>query len=153
VRLAILALLSEGPRHGYQIIQDIAERSAGAWRVSPGSVYPALSALQDEGLVDDEKVEGRRVYTLTADGRAHVAERQDEIARAFAAYDTPEDGARNEDYGRLLFSVGAASVEVLRAGTPDQVEAARQLLAQVRRDLYGLLADGDPVGADQEEGP
>jgi hypothetical protein len=72
VRSAILALLSEEPRHGYQIIQDITERSGGQWKPSPGSVYPALSALQDEGLVDDEKIDGRRVFSLTASGRTHV---------------------------------------------------------------------------------
>lgn len=151
VRSAILALLAEGPRHGYQVIQDIAERSGGAWRVSPGSVYPALAALQDEGLVDDEKVEGRRVYALTAAGRAHVAERSEELAAVFAAYSTPEDGGRDEDYGRLMFSVGAAAVEVARTGTPGQVAAARRLLAQVRHDLYGLLADAEQDDATTDE--
>lgn len=143
VRSAILALLSEGPRHGYQIIQEIAERSGGAWRASPGSVYPALSALQDEGLVDDEKIQGRRVYSLTDAGRAHVATRRDELAAVFAGYDRPHDDAHSEDYGRLMLSVGAAAVEVARTGTPQQMADARRLLAQVRSDLYLLLADAD----------
>jgi len=141
VRSAILALLTEGPRHGYQIIQDVAERSGGAWRASPGSVYPALAALQDEGLVDDEKIEGRRVYALTDAGWRHAEEQREKLAAVFAAYAAPDDGGRSEDYGRLLFSVGTAAVEVARTGTPAQVAAARQLLTQVRHDLYGLLAE------------
>lgn len=77
VRLAILALLAEAPRHGYQLIQDIGERSHGAWTPSPGAVYPALSALQDEGLIDEEKVEGRRVFSLTEAGRGYVEARSE----------------------------------------------------------------------------
>jgi DNA-binding PadR family transcriptional regulator len=151
VRSAILALLSESPRHGYQIIQDIAERSGGAWRASPGSVYPALAALQDEGLIDDEKVEGRRVYSLTESGRSHVEARQDELAAVFAAFEASGDDTADEDYGRLLFSVGAAAVEVARSGTAEQTADARRLLAQVRRDLYGLLAEADDPSADGQE--
>ncbi len=151
VRSAILALLTEGPRHGYQIIQDIAERSGGAWRASPGSVYPALAALQDEGLVDDEKIEGRRVYSLTPSGREHVAERRDELSAVFAPYAPPDDDGRSEDYGRLMFSVGAAAVEVVRTGTPEQVAQASRLLAAVRSDLYGVLAETGDESADQDE--
>jgi DNA-binding PadR family transcriptional regulator len=151
VRSAILALLREGPRHGYQIIQDIAERSGGAWRVSPGSVYPALAALQDEGLIDDEKIEGRRVYALTDAGRAHVDARRDELAAVFAAFEGAGEDSADEDYGRLLFSVGAAAVEVARSGTSEQMADARRLLAQARRDLYGLLAESDDVSTDAED--
>jgi DNA-binding PadR family transcriptional regulator len=151
VRSAILSLLSEGPRHGYQIIQDIAERSGGAWRVSPGSVYPALASLQDEGLIDDEKLEGRRVYRLTDDGRAHVEARRDELGAVFAAFEAPGDDREAEDYGRLLFGVGAAAVEVARNGTAEQVDDARRILAQVRRDLYGLLADDVAASPDEED--
>lgn len=151
VRSAILALLTEGPRHGYQIIQDIAERSGGAWRTSPGSVYPALAALQDEGLVDDEKIEGRRVYSLTPSGREHVAERSDELSAVFAPYAPPDDDGRSEDYGRLMFSVGAAAVEVARTGTPEQVAQASRLLARVRSDLYGVLTESGDESTEEGE--
>jgi DNA-binding PadR family transcriptional regulator len=157
VRSAILVLLAEGPRHGYQLIQDIVDRSDGAWRPSPGSVYPTLAALQDEGLVDDEKVEGRRVYSLTPEGREYVADRADELGRVFdSAWSRSrraddEPGGHDErghwrsggveDYGRLLIGVGAAAVEVARNGTADQVAAARRLLEAARKDLYRLLSD------------
>ena len=143
VRTAILALLSEEPRHGYQIIQDITERSGGAWKPSPGSVYPALSALQDEGFVDDEKIEGRRVFALTEAGRAHVAERADELSHVFDANSGEAEAGEVTDLRQLLFSVGAAAVQVVTTGSPEQVAGARTVLAQARRDLYLLLADDD----------
>lgn len=143
VRTAILALLTEGPRHGYQLMQDIAERSHGAWRPSPGSVYPALSALQDEGLVDDEKVEGRRVFTLTESGQAHVRERADELAAVFDGYEPGEDDEELADVRVLIAGVAAAAVQSLTTGSPAQAERARKILAQTRRELYAVLADDE----------
>ena len=137
VRLAVLALLAEGPRHGYQMIQEITERSEGAWRPSPGSVYPVLASLQDEGLVDDEKVEGKRVFTLTAAGRAHVEERGEELAHVFDAH-KPEDGST--DMRPLVAGVVEAAVQVAKTGTPEQAEAARAVLTEARRALYLILA-------------
>ncbi len=146
VRSAILLLLSEEPRHGYQIIQDITERSGGAWKPSPGSVYPALSALQDEGLVDDEKVDGRRVFSLTDAGRDHVAQRADDLAAVFATNSADAEHEDVTDLRQLLFAVGAAAVQVVSTGTPHQVAAARAVLQGARRDLYRLLADDDLEG-------
>ncbi|MBI1375889.1 MAG: PadR family transcriptional regulator [Frankiales bacterium] len=151
VRTAILALLWEEPRHGYQIIQDITERSGGAWRPSPGSVYPALSALQDEGFVDDEKVEGRRVFSLTEAGRAHVAERADDLAHVFDANSAGTEDEDVTDLRTLLFSVGAAAVQVVTTGSPDQVAAARRVLSAARRDLYLLLAEDDTEDGTEDE--
>jgi DNA-binding PadR family transcriptional regulator len=142
VRTAVLALLWEGPRHGYQMIQEISERSDGAWKPSPGSIYPVLSALQDEGLVDDEKIEGRRVFSLTDAGRAAVEERADEIAHVFDANKAEED-ADLADIRPLIAGVASATMQVLQSGSPEQVAAARKVLATARRELYLLLADGD----------
>ena len=143
VRTAILALLWEGPRHGYQLMQDIAERSHGQWRPSPGSVYPVLSALQDEGLVDDEKLEGRRVFSLTAAGQVHVQDRAEELAAAFDGFAAEDEQPELVDMRQLLMSVGSAAIQVLTTGNPAQVEAAQAILAQTRRDLYGVLAAED----------
>src|ERR1700756_1419759 len=74
VRAAALLLLAEEPRNGYQIMQEIEQRSGGVWRPSPGSVYPALAQLEDEGLVGVEERDGRRTYVLTGAGRAYVEE-------------------------------------------------------------------------------
>jgi DNA-binding PadR family transcriptional regulator len=141
IRLAILALLGEGPRHGYQMIGDIAERSGGAWTPSPGSVYPALSALQDEGLIDDEKVDGKRVFSLTDAGRAYVERRADEVARVFAENTAGQEHPEAADLRELIMGVGGAALSVLGSGTPEQRERAREILARTRRELYLILAE------------
>ena len=64
IQIAVLALLDESPMHGYQIIQELAERSGGAWTPSPGSVYPTLQMLEDQGLVVSEQVAGKRSALL-----------------------------------------------------------------------------------------
>src|SRR5690349_3515506 len=79
VRAAVLLLLAEEPMHGYQLIQQITERSDGVWTPSPGSVYPALSQLEDEGLVSFDRVEGRKTASLTDDGRRYVEEHRGEL--------------------------------------------------------------------------
>src|SRR5438128_12124350 len=75
IRTAALLLLAEEPRNGYQIMQEVEERSGGVWRPSPGSVYPALAQLEDEGLIRSEESDGRKLFVLTDAGRAHVEER------------------------------------------------------------------------------
>jgi DNA-binding PadR family transcriptional regulator len=139
VRLAILALLAEAPRHGYQLIQDIGERSHGAWTPSPGAVYPALSALQDEGLIDEEKVDGRRVFSLTEAGRGYVEARSEEIGAVFAGF-SQEQAEEVEDLRHLMMGVGAAAMQVIAAG---EAEQARQILNRARRELFAVLAADD----------
>src|SRR5581483_9137759 len=80
VRLALLRLLAEQPRNGYQLMQAIEERSEGLWRPSPGSVYPTLSQLEDEGLVRSVEADGARVFEITDTGREHLESRSDEPA-------------------------------------------------------------------------
>lgn len=153
-RLAILALLQEGPRHGYQLIQDIRERSDNTWNPSPGSIYPALSALQDEGLIDDEKLDGRRVFSLTDAGSAYVADRAEDLQRVFAdntASPEPEDLTDLRD---LVWGVGGAAITVIGSGTEEQRVRAREILARTRRELYRLLSEeGDegPAASDVDE--
>jgi DNA-binding PadR family transcriptional regulator len=140
VRAAVFALLREGPRNGYQIMSEIEERSGGAWRPSPGAVYPALSQLADEGLIEGEESGGRRTFRLTEAGREYV-ERNPEMARA-----AWESAAQQEDWQVPgLFAeaarLGGGIVQIAHAGTPEQVRAAERLLEQTRRDLYRILAD------------
>jgi DNA-binding PadR family transcriptional regulator len=141
VRAAALALLAEGPRNGYQIIQEIAERSQGIWRPSPGSVYPALQQLEDEGLVQSEEEGGRRTYHLTEAGFVHLRERRE----GADPWEEVADSVSEEmvDLHRLLAQVGMAMRQVLVAGTPKQRGDARKILVDTRRALYRLLAE-DP---------
>jgi DNA-binding PadR family transcriptional regulator len=149
VRAAILALLREGPRNGYQIMSDIEERSGGAWRPSPGAVYPALSALADEGLIVGDESAGRRTFRLSDAGREYV-EQNPEMARG--AWESTEQQEAWQVPG--LFAVaarlGAGIVQIAHAGTPAQVRAAERLLEQTRRELYRILADEDE-DADQDD--
>lgn len=140
VRAASLALLAEEPCNGYQIIQQIAARSHGIWRPSPGSVYPALQQLEDEGLVRAEEEGGRRVYHLTAEGRAHLDEHGPGEPWEEVAESVSEEMV---DLHSLLGQVGMAMRQVVVAGTPEQVGDARKILIDTRRALYRLLAE-DP---------
>jgi DNA-binding PadR family transcriptional regulator len=151
VRSAALALLADGPRHGYQIIQEIGERSGGVWRPSPGSVYPALQLLEDEGLIRAEQVETRRVFHLTEAGRTYVAERREELAAVWNAVTESVDDAMVE-LRDLFEQVGAAVRHVVRAGGKAELAEARQLLVNTRRQLYRILADAEPVGNERQSG-
>ncbi|MPZ96750.1 MAG: PadR family transcriptional regulator, partial [Propionibacteriales bacterium] len=140
----------EEPMHGYQLIREIAQRSAGDWRASPGSVYPTLSQLEDEGLVRAEESSGRRVFQLTAKGRREATDRAEEFAALWQpAEGSDVDGMR--ELGGLVFQVGAAAMQVASAGTEDQRERAAELLEQARRDLYKLLADEPADTGDESE--
>jgi DNA-binding PadR family transcriptional regulator len=143
VRAAALALLAEEPMNGYQIIQQIAERSGGLWRVSPGSVYPALSQLEDEGLIALQAGEaGRRGYLLTDEGRAYVAEHPAELRAALSALSGAVVNAA-VDMRSLVRQVHLAAFQVVSAGTDAQVEQARSVLTRARRALYRILAEDD----------
>ncbi|MCC6647963.1 MAG: PadR family transcriptional regulator [Polyangiaceae bacterium] len=148
VRAAILALLAEEPRNGYQLMQAVGERSDGAWRPSPGSMYPALQQLEDEGLVRVDAGAGGRVYHLTAKGRREAEARAGEPP----PWEAASDGQAGFTELRELFGqVAAATAEVGQAGTRAQRAAAKKILIDTRRALYGLLADAEedePGGRD-----
>jgi len=143
VRTAILKLLAEEPMHGYQLMQEIAQRSDGVWKPSAGSVYPALAQLEDEGLVRQQDDGGRKVFTLTDEGRQYVEEHAGDLE---SPWDTVTGGvtdAMAESFG-LMREVGFAAMQVLRSGDPDKVERGKAILAETRRQLYLVLAGETP---------
>jgi DNA-binding PadR family transcriptional regulator len=140
IRSAILALLAEQPMHGYQIIREIGERSEGAWMPSPGSVYPTLQQLTDEGLVSSSEADGKRVYELTADGRSQAEAREGPLPWDEAAEGADDDLVALHD---LAFQVMAATRQVAHAGSKRQLAAAQEILRSTRKSLYQLLADDD----------
>jgi DNA-binding PadR family transcriptional regulator len=148
VRAAILDVLAGDEMNGYQLIQQIAERSGGAWKPSPGSVYPTVQQLEDEGLVEGREVEGRRVLRLTDAGRHYVEEHPDEMAATWRAFEAPpEDEPAHGGASDLMPVVGqvmGAMWTVVTTGTAQQRAEAAEILTETRRKLYGLLADGDP---------
>jgi DNA-binding PadR family transcriptional regulator len=147
VRAAALALLAEEPMNGYQIIQAIGERSDGVWRPSPGSVYPALQQLEDEGLIRAEAGDGgRRAYRLTDEGRSYVEAHPDEV-RAPWELVAGSVGDTALEMRSLIGQVGMAAFQVVTAGTEGQVAQARTVLTDARKALYRLLAaDDDEAG-------
>jgi DNA-binding PadR family transcriptional regulator len=148
VRAAALALLAEGPMNGYQIIQEIGERSDGMWRPSPGSVYPALQQLEDEGLIVAQADEsGRRSYQLTGEGRDYVEAHPDEVRAPWDAVAGSVGDSAIQMRG-LIGQVGMAAFQVLSAGTDGQVRQARQILTDARKALYRVLAADDEDAAD-----
>lgn len=142
VRSAILDVLAVEPMNGYQIIQQIAERSGGAWKPSPGSVYPTVQQLEDEGLVESTEGSGRRLLQLSEDGRTYVVEHPDEIAATWRPFDqaAPDEGPG--DLKPVIGQVMGAVWQVVVSGTKQQQAEAAEILADTRRKLYGILADG-----------
>jgi len=143
IRTAMLLLLAEEPRNGYQIIQELESRSGGGWRASAGSVYPGLQQLDDEGLVRAEESGGRKLFHLTDEGRAAVD--------ALPADQPPPWEAMAGDVGderhgtvHLLRQVAGATMQVIQAGTEAQVKEAGRILTDARKALYRLLAEDEP---------
>ena len=142
VRAALLILLAEEPRNGYGLMQAIEERSEGAWRPSPGSVYPALQQLEDEGLVRADETDGRKLFHLTEAGRAAAAETSGEGAPWEVASESVDSDVW-ELFG-VARQVGMAIFQLAQAGTAEQIAQAREVLVNARRSLYGILAEDDP---------
>ncbi|CCK31618.1 hypothetical protein BN159_7239 [Streptomyces davaonensis JCM 4913] len=140
VRASILALLKDRPMHGYEMIQEIAERSGGAWKPSPGSVYPTLQLLEDEGLITSESEGGKKLFSLTESGRT-------------AADDGPEapweEASRGVDWEAVNdirqagFGLMEAFGQVWKTGSKEQREKAISVINEARKKLYLILADED----------
>jgi DNA-binding PadR family transcriptional regulator len=143
VRAAMLVLLDEQAHTGYSLMEEIERRSNGAWRPSPGSVYPTLQQLEDEGLVRTEPGEGRTPFTLTEAGKAYVEEKREELGEPWAKSAEGVGEERLELRG-LIGQIAAAAYQVSAMGDAAQVEKAKALLAQARRGLYQILADAEP---------
>jgi DNA-binding PadR family transcriptional regulator len=143
VRAAILLLLDEEPRNGYAVMQEIEDRSEGAWRPSPGSVYPVLQQLEDEGLVSPEETGERRVIALTDAGRKYVEENRERLGAPWeaAAAGLSEDMV---ELRNLIWQVGSAVHQLVTTGDEDQQRRAREVLSTTRRDLYRILAGDEP---------
>ena len=141
VRAAILLLLEEEPRNGYQVMQELEQRTGGAWRPSPGSVYPALQLLADEGLVRSEERDGGNVFELTDAGRAHVEEHRARLGTPWEQDADLPEGVR--ELGELLGQVAMATRQVMHAGGEAERAEASKLLTETRRSLYRILAAGD----------
>ncbi len=155
VRSAILDILhtSEGAVNGYQMIQQIAEKTDGVWKPSPGSVYPTISQLEDEGLVEDAPT-GRKAVQLTEAGTTYVQQHPEEMAAVWAPFAEEQDDDEVVNFKQVIGQTVGAIIQVATTGTPDQREKAIEILGDTRRRLYSLLAEGpddsDPESFEEE---
>ncbi len=138
VRAAALALLTERPMHGYEMIQELEERTDGVWRPSPGAVYPALQLLEDQGFVTADAEAGKRLFSLTDTGREEAAKLGDRKPwdDVTAGIDPSQFKLRD-----ALGPIAVAARQVAIAGTPAQQSAAADILTETRRKLYAILAE------------
>ncbi len=156
VRSAILDVLAkanerEESPNGYQVIQQITERSGGAWRPSPGSVYPTIQQLEDEGLVESDDERGRRALRLTIAGATYASDNADELAAVWAPFERDEERAEaHSDIKGEIGQVMGAVWQIATTGSPAQREALVEVLADARRRLYGVLADGPDQESPEE---
>jgi DNA-binding PadR family transcriptional regulator len=140
VRPAILALLVERPMHGYEMIQELESRTGGIWRPSPGSVYPTLQLLEDEGLIEAEATGGRKRFSLTEAGRAEAQTAAENPPWAQFADDTVSQA---QDFRDAVVGIMSALKQVGFNGTPEQRDRALQVLTETKQKLYAILADGE----------
>jgi DNA-binding PadR family transcriptional regulator len=146
VRLAILSLLSEGPKHGYQLMKELEERSGGLYRASAGSIYPTLQQLEDEGLIVAEQRDGKRVYQLTDSGRAELGKDPDAVRRIWHRAEQWEEWGqfRNPEYMMGLMHSFKPMMKAVRKAAgrvgrqPGGMDRIRAILDQASRDLDAL---------------
>jgi DNA-binding PadR family transcriptional regulator len=139
VRIAILSLLADKPYNGYGLIKEIAEKSGNTWTPSPGSVYPTLQQLVDEGLIESLGKGPRTEFQLTDDGRSYIAEHADELAQIWATTSerADADAGLHQAIGKLMGVVH----QFRFAATEEQRTKAVAALDEARKALYGILAE------------
>jgi DNA-binding PadR family transcriptional regulator len=137
VRAAVLALLAERPMHGYEMITELETRTGGVWRPSPGSVYPTLQLLEDEGLIVSEESGGRKRFTLTDTGRAE-AEQAESVPWEYVGDETVENW---HDIKDAAFGAMNALRQVMMTGNDEQRRRAVEVIADAKRKLYAILAE------------
>jgi len=140
VRPAILALLLERPMHGYEMIQELDSRTNGIWRPSPGSIYPTLQLLEDEGLIEVTAEGGRKSYRLTDAGRA---EAETAAQNPPWAQFTDDTMSQVQDFRDAAVGIMSALKQVGFNGTPEQRDKALEVLNETKRKLYAILADSE----------
>jgi DNA-binding PadR family transcriptional regulator len=153
IKYVLLELLAEQPRHGYELIKELEQRYAGFYRPSPGTVYPTLQLLEDEGHLVSELADGKRVYSVTDAGRQllkehqqHAGEREGFGPRGFRGGHADPELAKLREVSMAL---AASVMQVARHGTPEQRRKVLSLLDATRREIYGILAAGDEGAGEQ----
>lgn len=145
IKFILLELLSETPRHGYELIKELEARYGGFRRLSPGSVYPTLQMLEEGGYLTSETTGGKRVYTITEEGTQLLTERHQQSAPGspWDAFNNPMAGKSQEfiELRKAATDLAAAVMQVARNGDAERMKRVRDRLDQVKREIYALLAE------------
>ncbi len=142
IRTAVLLALKDGPAHGYEVMRRLEERSGGIWRPSPGSVYPTLQMLEDEGLVTAEQHEGTRTYELTEIGRSAGETSAAERTGRAPWERGDESDERLRSLREAIGQTHMAAKQVAHAGNPEQIDRSIEIIQRARKELYQILAEG-----------
>ncbi len=137
VAAAVMALLKEQDMHGYQIIRELSDRSGGAWNPSPGSIYPALQALEQNRMVSSVESGSKRVFSLTELGRKHA----DMLPEQPPWDEIAEDTDASRRLRSVFHGLMTATAQVARSDDEQQIEKTTEFLAEARRRIYLMLAD------------
>ena len=144
---AILRLLAEEPMHGYQIIQELSERSGGRWNPGAGSIYPTLQAMEDQGLVTSEQSGDKRIYSLTEEGKAAAAETGRRAP--WERFSGSRMGA--SALHKSARSLAMATAQLVKIGDADDITRATEILDAARRSIYLILAEEDSTKSGSPE--
>jgi DNA-binding PadR family transcriptional regulator len=158
LKYVILDLLKDQPRHGYDVIRALEERLGGFYNPSPGSVYPTLQLLEDQGYLTSSQLDGKRVYAITDDGRAFLGERAEvveglkarmEARRGFGGQpEASELFGEMRQLGMLLFRLGQSGV----LHDPDRLRRLREVVVRARREVEAIIADSQGAAPDRKKG-
>ncbi len=145
IKFILLELLSEHPAHGYDLIKKMETQNSGFRRLSPGSVYPTLQMLEDGGYLSSTPEGGKKIYTITDEGRQLLAERvqQETSGTPWDAFKSVMMGKPQEfiELRNVTTELAGAVMQVARSGNVERINRVRELLEQVKRDIYGILAE------------
>ncbi len=133
IKFFLLEILKDGPRHGYEIITDIETRHG--YRPSAGSVYPTLQMLEEGGYLTSEQVDGKRVYTITDEGRKLLEERGE------MCFEASPEMSQAMEVGKAMMKLGAAVMQGVRGADQETVKKISEIINQARRDVYAILAE------------
>ncbi|MGB8860960.1 MAG: PadR family transcriptional regulator [Ilumatobacteraceae bacterium] len=140
IRLALLSGLTEGPAHGYELIQRLSARSGGRWKPSPGSVYPTLQMLEEAGFASSSQQDDKRVYAITEAGQAELASKMAEAGGPPPWMDAESAGS-HDDLRKAVAQLVMAAKQISMGDNQAQIDTAAGVINEARRKLYQLLAE------------
>lgn len=146
IKFVLLELLKDQPRHGYELIKILEERSSGFYRPSAGVIYPTLQLLEEEGSVTSETTDGKKVYTITDAGRKLLEEQEESWGPGFGprwGHHFKQNMPQMMEMQQAIRQLFESTMQAARYGTPEQVQAVQKVLKSAAKEVHAILAQGD----------